>query len=286
MQFSIIITFFEENPASLENTVKTIRQTQDYHHQIILVDDGNSTKLHGELVEKYGCELIRNEINLGVGPSRDLGASVAKHNFLAFFDGHVIVENGWDIEVRNRLLTRPNSIVSPLVKPLIGEAARFGGAWCRTGDDKLFDLELAREPAEMVPSCYGGAFFVRKKWFDYLRGFNGLVQHGHEEAYLSAKSYGAGGNVSIANCSIRQETRKIITPARRLSNSLNRAFINETLFGIEYVDQFKDKVSSLVDNIKARELKEYYSSIMSPHLLRVWLETNKKIEAAIKPSNQ
>ena len=286
MQFSIVIPFFEESPEVLFATVKSIRETQDYHHQIILIDDGNKDKLYGNILEKFGCELITNVKNLGVGPSRDLGAAIAKHNMLALFDSHIILERGWDIEVHNALLNRPNHIFSPLVKPLAGEVGKFGGGWCRTSEDVLFNLELAFEPANMIPSCYGGAFFVRKSWFDYLRGFAGLIQHGHEEVYLSAKSYGAGGGVSILNYPIRQNTRKIITPERRLSNSLNRLFINEVLFNAEYKDKLKDSVKPLLDTLKVAELKSYYSKILSPQLLKTWLDANAKIEQAIKPSNQ
>lgn len=286
MQFSIIIPFYNEKPESLEATVKSIRQTQDFHHQIILVDDGNASKIHGNLVEKYGCDFLRNEKNLGVGPSRDLGASLAKHNFLAFFDAHVIVENGWDIKARELLFAKANAIISPLVKPLTGETRRYGGGWCRVSDNRLFDLEIAMEPAGAAPCCYGGAFFIRKSWFDYLKGFAGLVQHGHEEAYLSAKCYGAGGIVLIGDFHIRQEVVKNRPKSRYLSNSINRAFINETLFGLEYNDAFKEDVKNFIDEKRAKELKEYYSLILSEPMLKTWLETNKQAENKLKLLNQ
>lgn len=286
MQFSIIIPFYNEKPESIEATVKSIRETQDFHHQIILIDDGNAIKLHGNLVEKYGCDFLKNEKNLGVGPSRDLGASLAKHNFLAFFDAHVIVERGWDIKARELLETKANAIISPLVKPLVGETYRYGGGWCRVSDNRLFDLEIAIEPAGATPCCYGGAFFIRKSWFDYLRGFAGLVQHGHEEAYLSAKCYGAGGIVLIADFAIRQEIVKRRPKSRYISNSLNRLFINEVLFGIEYVDALRGDIIHLLDEARAKELKKYYSLILSKQMLNTWLTTNKTIEEKIKPLNQ
>lgn len=278
MRFSIIIAAHKERADTLLSTVKNIRDTQEFHHEIVVVDDGENEGL-GILELKYGCKILKNPMNCGVGPSRDFAVKNSSYGLLAFFNARLLLEKGWDLKAAADLFNNPLSIITPIVDDIDTPLnRRLGGGWCRMRAGAQFNLELFGEPKRAAISCYSGAFFIKKKWYDYLRGFEGILGSGLEEAFLSMKCYAAGGSVLTGDFLVKQSLNKKRDSKRIFDMALNRAIIYG-LFNISYEDPNHPHIESLIPHKKIEELRPIYDDIFSREKLNAWLEVNARLDA-------
>src|SRR6186997_3366943 len=84
MFFSVIIPTFNRAPF-LVRTLESVRQQTFTDYQVVVVDDG-STDNTLEQLREYSWVDVLTQKNRGPGAARNLGASRAKGEYLAFLD--------------------------------------------------------------------------------------------------------------------------------------------------------------------------------------------------------
>jgi Glycosyl transferase family 2 len=98
-KISVIIPVYER-VTTLQRAISSVRAQPGIDPEIIVVDDGSSNPR--ELVEAAGANVrvIRNPVNQGAGPARNLGVANASHDVLAFLDS----DDEWALDsARERL---------------------------------------------------------------------------------------------------------------------------------------------------------------------------------------
>ncbi len=100
MKLSIIIPTYNEEKY-IKNCIKSIRNCEFSDYEIIVVD-GRSTDDTVKIAKKYADRVVKEEGELSITNARNMGARIAKGEYVAFLDADSIVCNGWvDIVQKN-----------------------------------------------------------------------------------------------------------------------------------------------------------------------------------------
>lgn len=206
-----VIIPFQNEGYEIIKTVESVRATTK-GVPIILIDDQSTDNYdYKSIAEKYNCEYIRNEYNLGVAESRNLGVSLCKTNYFVLLDGHMrFYDLDWDQMLIEQLNKDPNAIYcsnsTSINKNNEGfytsehkfPSATFGGyinfneneefkvIWSFKALDK--DSDITR-----VPAVFGACYASSVQHWNHIGGLSGLIKYGYDEALMSIKTWLCGG---------------------------------------------------------------------------------------------
>lgn len=192
---------------SLSRTVQTLGGKCE----ILVIDDASvrpvSTGGHGGHVR-----VIRNEHPVGPAVSRHIGAEEAETEWLMFSDSHMIYPSDWyDIAMDYIKDALESEIWGPIYRqniiadPFWHDTRLIGGAdfffWRhKDGTFSFCDLVPRRIKHRTdwdVPCLLGGCYFINKRWFLRMGGFQYMTGYGSEEPWLSWNTWLKGGYVKI-----------------------------------------------------------------------------------------
>jgi len=131
--FSIVITCFNQS-AFIRETVQSALSQTYAAKQVIVVDDA-STDASMSILRKFGdrITLVAGHDNSGPSAARNLGASIAEGDYLAFLDGDDVLQP-WALELYERLVTvkKPRVILGTVLyfqgPSVLGSALYFRDA--------------------------------------------------------------------------------------------------------------------------------------------------------------
>jgi hypothetical protein len=157
-------------------------------------------------------------MNLGVGASFDIGASVAKYDTL-FLSGADIThsDDNYAAKMYQNVQDNPKSLICTVCSSYQQPRRRFYGAdilFKITKDDLPESSPLRSKPEHRsilegkwrsktgegtypIPSLMGAFYGVSKEWYEFIRGFEFHDKWGSLEPYISLKSWLLGGEVLI-----------------------------------------------------------------------------------------
>ena len=161
---TIVITYHNEPREFLMDCLKSLRDTIDIEHEIIIVDDCSDTPL----LSIEGVRIIRNPVNLGVGQSFDTGVKNSK-------EGNIILmacdirfgHNNWASKLIQEIENHPTSFTCTACVGLNERSSccnapivegRCAGEKCKNPEGAIpnMDFETRR-----LKSCHrGGATFL------------------------------------------------------------------------------------------------------------------------------
>jgi len=282
---SIIIPVLNDQEEA-NNTVRSIRETTVGHNiEIIVIDDGSDIPLK---LEDAQIKLVRFSTRRGAGEARHYGALLAQTNRLLFIDSHMRFTSGWlDNALKNMTghpytlwcgtclgLNKKNMNVS---HPL----GAYTGADLVFHDDKrgkvfegVWTPLKEKEGNYEIPCIMGACYFVHRDWFFYIRGLETNRMWGHEEPFLSIKTWLAGGEVRLMRDvkighQFREAASYSTAPSKILYNKIRYIHL---LFPDEMRDNLISKIPDSLAKIQAiaevqrdmtqiLEEKAYYASI-------------------------
>lgn len=105
---SIIINVLNDQE-ELTATIHSIRETAGDRPEIIVIDDCSNEKVLVDPRDK-NLKLVRNQVRVGCGASRHIGAIHARGVYLLLIDSHMRFEPGWYEEAVARLQANPDTI--------------------------------------------------------------------------------------------------------------------------------------------------------------------------------
>jgi glycosyltransferase involved in cell wall biosynthesis len=171
-------------------------------YEIILVDDG-STDNTLEIVSKYPIKIIKNEKNIGLAGSRNIGAKEAKGEIIAFTDDDCIPNNDWLEKLEERYSDESISGVGGPAeiynkeKTLMADYIRYKNPLAPLEADLLKSSNIfyrfllyvrniffpvKRDKYRRVYSLVGANMSFRKSILEKLNYFDGrLINAGEEE---------------------------------------------------------------------------------------------------------
>jgi polypeptide N-acetylgalactosaminyltransferase len=267
---SIVIPFLNEGRQPLLTIQSILDTCGGTPIEIIAIDDASD---HLTDMTPYPfVRLVRHSLRLGSGASKHEGVLLASSDYVLIIDAHMRFRNdNWAATLIDALDRCPTSIYCTTCVQLSDDqtsmsaaVGRYYGASLRLVNDGEIDQSVAGhilEPrwaqrqsgSEYEVACIlGAAYAVRKTWFTRLRGLEGLQKWGAEEAYLSLKSWMAGGDSKIlTSVEIGHLFRKrapYVTPVFHMY--FNKLLLCDTLFPIEV----GRKLASLLPDIMEKSI--------------------------------
>lgn len=209
MKLSIIIACVNED-AELNATIASIRETAGDRAEICVCDDSSAFPL------QCGADvLVRNDLRIGCGPSRHVGALHASGDMLLFIDPHMRFAPGWFEEAAKVLNPADNVLwcatcvglqtgqmdVTKVTKEYHGATFNFCGP-DRHDERKMqifepvwLDKDRWAYHNEEIACVMGACYFIPRSLFLGLSPLRFLKSWGMDEAMLSLKVWLAGGGV-------------------------------------------------------------------------------------------
>jgi glycosyltransferase involved in cell wall biosynthesis len=208
-KITVIIPFLNEGE-EIERTVRNIRDTADGNVDILLVNDASTDEFDYESVAKaFHAGYLKNEKRCGVAKSRGIGVSEIKTPYFILLDGHMrFYSNDWWRVVESHVESDDRAIycLKCLVLDSQGNIVenRFGvggyvklsnepvgslldAAWIISGNGEMFE----------APCIFGASYIMSKRYWDYIKGLEGLRYYGMDETYLSLKVWLEGGSCKV-----------------------------------------------------------------------------------------
>lgn len=292
-KLTIVMPFLNEGEEPL-NTIKSIYATCEKEAvQIIAIDDC-STSTCTDFSEFPEVTVIRNAQRRGSGAAKHQGVLLAQTKHVLIIDGHMRFRNdGWLERITEALRREPTTLfcttsvrLSKEDMQITEDKRRYFGANLvlvdqdnqhSTSAQQIIEPKWADEKPERdyeIQCILGANYAVNRDWFLKLRGFDGLQKWGTEEAFLSIKSWMAGGKCKILKDieigHMYREEAPYITPSSHLF--FNKIWMCECLFSTKLSKYLRARFPATVErrvayldlNNRAQLLNEarsYYASI-------------------------
>ncbi|MEW6425769.1 MAG: glycosyltransferase [Bacillota bacterium] len=183
----------------LQQTLRSLTEAKtEFSCEIIVVDDGSTDGCCNFLEHNNSGVILLKSFGLGVANARNLGANVARGDFLCFCDAHIIVEDFWLDKLAQPLLEHEADLVCPAIasadRP---QAIGYGVTW----DENLNWRWLYEQPVAVkyIPLVPGGCLIVRRDVFEDLDGFEkGFRVFGYDDQEFSLKAWLFGYRAAVA----------------------------------------------------------------------------------------
>ncbi|HUU99457.1 MAG TPA: glycosyltransferase family 2 protein [Bacteroidales bacterium] len=268
---SIIIPYHNEPIGFIRAAINQVRETIDVSpYEIIIVDDGsvNPLLLQGE-------NIIRHEINKGVGAAFDTGAQAARYDNLFLMGSDIrFQKNGWASKMIGEIQADPKAFICtrtiglssarPEFLDMEQQKERFknyNGAtilvihshetnprmpeWFKSIiEAKWLPDQGPGKGTFEVPCILGAAYGVSRAWYMHCDGFAGHRKWGTLEPYISLKSWLFGGS---CKCASGIETGHIFKPHGTHGTSQEEIIYNKMLVATLLFDNYKELIGYLGD---------------------------------------
>jgi GT2 family glycosyltransferase len=185
---SIIIAVYNNLPYTY-NCLRALSEHigEEYTYEVIVINDNSQDKTVSVLSQVGNLIIISNTENKGFVLSCNIGASLAKGEYLCFLNNDTIVQKGW-LEALVTLLDNDKTVGITGSKLVFGDGdlQEAGGIvwqdgetthYGRRGDSKNKKYNFARE----VDYCSGASLMISKQDFDLLNGFDERFVPGYFE---------------------------------------------------------------------------------------------------------
>lgn len=291
---SIIIAFRNEN-AELITTIQEIRSTVKDSVDIVVVDDASDDKFdYIYNLSKYEVYYLKNKERLGCAPSRDIGIQYCKTPYFFIIDAHMrFYDTQWASRIIEAIKHDERAIYCCKCIPLDYKTKQNthrpvgNGAYMCFFQPKMRSiLELSwikpnaipkEETYINIPCILGACYASNKKYWQYLKGLEGLTNYSCDEQYISLKVWMEGGKcILIPDIKIGHLFRD--TPPYEIKQTefyYNKLIIIKTLLpeylqikmiramkAINYTEYVRASELQKQNEQEILHLKDYYASIM------------------------
>lgn len=300
-KLTIIIPFLNEGE-EVENTLKSIRKTAYDLIDILIINDASTDGVNYRLIaQKYNTKYVKNKKRLGVAASRDKGVSLISTPYFLLLDAHMrFYQDDWvklivdELDKNDRVLLCCNTKV--LQKTSNGKLEEsdstptFGATINFEGDKWMLDAKWSstekklESNIENIACVLGAGYAASKRYWQYLRGLEGLIHYGSDETYISLKVWLEGGqcrllkNIKIGHIYRTQAPYEV----KNTEIIFNKLWIAELLlpfsyklrtFGALYEENPKvfREAFALLSRKKQQcsKLKAYYQDILTHDFQRI-----------------
>lgn len=293
---TVIISFLNEG-YEVERTVSSVLEFAENKVDILVINDGsNSLYDYEEMLRPYpNVKYLKNKVRRGVTACRHWGVQQIETPYFILLDAHMrFYEKGWVDKIVSYLQEDDRRILCCQTRALIKDESdeiivhptrkTSYGAYIHLQDEnKLLspkwiyqDRMFSDEAIEDVPCILGATYAASKRYWNYIKGLEGLKLYGHEEPYLSMKVWMEGGRCQLIKDIEVGHIYRTKFPYRVGNEEMmyNRMWIAAVLLPEEYrnrvyeMSQKQDEniFQSVLERLKEKkdiidELKDYYRQI-------------------------
>ena len=296
-KLSAVMSFLNERD-EVANTVRSIRETAGDTVDIVVVNDASDNDynyekdLAGLNVKYYVC----NE-RLGAAQGKQKAVELCDTPYFILLDAHMrFYDRDWADKLVAELDKNPNQLLCCQTKVLSkdddgtltdkGLMGVYGAYVTFTPDELIPNIKwnngkIATPLAKgQIPAVLGASYCTSKTYWNKLRGLQGLIHYGCEEAYISIKAWLEGGGCHFIDDIVIGHLYRKNAPYRidTVLNNYNYYLIAETLLppllcakahaaGITLNKQLylsvMDELAKNEDTIST--LRSYYANNLTAH---------------------
>lgn len=211
-KLTVVIPFLNERE-EVRNTVKSVRKTAGDKVEIIVINDNSDKDYDYESdLEGLGVIYIKNSYRIGAALSKERGAQLSRTPYFLLLDAHMrFYSKDWaeyliqELERDSERLLCSTSIAlekkddgSVIASP---NNTLANGAYLSFKDDyyipgiqwNYYRGVLPTDAPNQIPCVLGAGYATSKSYWNKIKGLQGLIHYGCEEAYISIKSWMQGG---------------------------------------------------------------------------------------------
>ena len=246
---TIIIPFLNEGD-EIVLTVRSVRETAGDDVEIITINDGSDDGYpYRENLLPYSVVYLENKERKGVAASRDYGIGLCKTPYFLLLDGHMrFYDAEWsgrivaELEKNDRQLLccqgRYLEKTDGQVRDIPTRTNKSYGAYLPLPKSfRLIDVMWRNEesmpdsPTEPIPAVLGAGYAASKRYWQYLRGLDGLKYYGSDEPYISLKVWMEGGQCTLLKDVVAGHIYRKKSPFKRYTDEeiYNRLLVAELL---------------------------------------------------------
>ena len=212
---TVIIPFLNEGE-EIVMTVKSVRETAGDKVDIITINDCSTDGFpYRERLQPYSVTYLENEVRMGVAASRDYGINYCATPYFLLLDGHMrFYDAAWSSRIIEELQNNDRQLLccqGRYLEKVDGEVrgimARnyksYGAYFPMPKNYRLLDVMWRNEESrpksvtEPIPAVLGAGYAASKRYWQYLRGLEGLKYYGSDEPYISLKVWMEGGQCTL-----------------------------------------------------------------------------------------
>jgi glycosyltransferase involved in cell wall biosynthesis len=247
---SIIIPFLNEGN-EVENTLESIYLHSNDNIEVIIINDASTDDFdYQSVAKKYNVHYIVNEERMGVAASRDKGVNLCSTPYFLLLDAHMrFYDHQWIDKIIDQLEKDSRAVLCCQSKSLCVEKREvvedkapsktygayidfhnhknlLGAVWTRLEYPGNSNSDTAP-----IACILGAGYACSKRYWQYLKGLEGLICYGSDETYFSLKVWLEGGKcLLLKNVIIGHIYRtQFPYPVEFLHTLYNRLFIAELL---------------------------------------------------------
>ncbi|MDR1552374.1 MAG: glycosyltransferase [Prevotellaceae bacterium] len=289
---TVIIPFLNEGK-EIKNTVQSIRNTAGNEVEILLINDCSTDGFdYKSIADEYNISYHENKERQGVAASRDIGVSMIKTPYFILIDGHMrFYTRAWQNIIIDKIKENDRAIYCFQCFALNSNGNKLHdrhgfGAFIMFDGNYFNEILEAKwitkenaitDPIIEIPCLLGASYSTSKRYWNYIKGLNGLRYYGSDEVYLSLKVWLEGGkcilikDVEVGHLFRTKPPYELILP----DSMYNKLFVIKTvlfdeseklqdnlqkMFPAEY---FLAKATMSKEKDKIEEYKLYYQKIFT-----------------------
>jgi GT2 family glycosyltransferase len=203
-KLSVLISFKNEGE-EVARTCKSVRDTAGEGVDIIVLNDASDPFDYKTSLEPYNVKYYESTERLGSSLGKEFCVEHCETPYFLILDAHCRLSEGWlnkALEILERgedciYCCRTRFFSDDEAKTLVGTDGY--GAYYSYSNPRLlgvnWNIKKLSDTEFEVPSILGANYLCSKRWWNYIKGFQGLQLYGAEEPYISKKSWLLGGKV-------------------------------------------------------------------------------------------
>ncbi len=304
-KLTIVIAFLNE-AEEVKNTLSNVREWVGDKVDIVVVNDCSDDGYNYDTdLKPLGIAYYINSNRMGAARSKEFGISKIKTPYFLLLDAHMrFYDSAWleilvhtleqnDRQIlccQTKVLKKSGKRVFEPLEEKISSKVRQGSSIRLSQVPDIFEPEWIyvdknqnqNMTMKRIPCIYGAAYCASKRYWDYLKGYKGLLGFGLEEPYISMKAYMEGGNCMLMKNIVVGHIYRTKFPYR--VNGLEYVYNKLMLADMLLPDELKEFVynyceqnakSSFPQILELLEkykdelavLKKYYNSIFTRNFL-------------------
>lgn len=249
-KLTVIIPFLNENE-EVEKTVSSIRDTVGEEVEIFVINDQSTDGYpYQKKLQPFHVYYFYNDKRKGVAASRDFGISQCLTPYFILLDAHMrFYDNKWAREIVRILVSNGRQLLCCQTKVLKkdeegivheedNQCATSFGAYLPLSKSAMFlNVEWNREEryphnsTEPIAVVLGAGYAASTRYWKHLKGLEGLLSYGSDEAYISLKVWLEGGQCTLLKNIIIGHIYRTVAPypIHSVTTVYNQLIIADTI---------------------------------------------------------
>ncbi len=212
-ELTLVIPFLNEGE-EVANTVRSARQTVGDAVDVIVINDCSDDGYDYEAdLAGLNVHYVRNAIRIGAAASKEKGAQLSVTPYFILLDAHMrFYGNTWVSDIVQTLKQNDNQLLCCQTKVLLkkdgvvtdGDTTPTAGAYLRFDHEEYIPgirwSTYKRAPMleeYQIPAVLGAGYAASKRYWNKIKGLQGLIHYGSEEPYISIKAWLEGGGCRL-----------------------------------------------------------------------------------------